>query len=63
MAAKKSTKSKTYRGPNYTTLAPTYPVAPTLAGTSTHHVIGGQPGKAGMTKKAAKKNNKGKMVA
>lgn len=47
----------------YTTLAPTYPVAPTVGGVSTHHVIGGQPGKKGMSKKAAKRNNKGKMSA
>lgn len=63
MAGKKANKSKPYRGPGYTTLAPTYPVAPTLAGTSTHYVVGGQPGKSGMTKKAAKKNTKGKMIA
>lgn len=47
----------------YTTLAPTYPTAPTVGGVSTHGAVGGQPGKKGMSKKQANKNSKGKMVA
>jgi hypothetical protein len=45
----------------YNTLASTFPVAPTTGGVSTHGVVGGQPGKKGMSKKKAKLNNKGKL--
>jgi hypothetical protein len=46
----------------YTTHANTYPTVPTKGGAVIQDVVGGQPGKKGMSKKKAKTNTKGKMV-